>query len=439
MESIKSGGSAMSKDHASPILSNYKPKPPGAVRDRKRVLSIVLMGAVAVAALWFGLASRDGAALTGWTEAAVSIGPMDDAVQASGSIEMKRTRTVLSPEAGTLARRVAEQGAWVNSGALLAQLAAPDLDEALDKAMSDLAAAERDLSVLDSNRGFALEREAIDSGKKRRAVNDAEAALIRARELEAAGSGTAKDSADKERALTEAREALSLADLSIRESEQSYRFSRSALLDKLETLRGSKASLMQRIADLNVRSPISGRLLSWKAAEGDVLSRYGVLANLADTGEPEAVFAVAEATAARLGVGMKISISVGGASYPGSVSAIGRETTASADLGSTVQVSASFDGDTPEFASGATASGEILIATKAEALLLPRGPFLSSGNAKYAYVIEGNYAVRRAVSYGSSKGGMIEVLSGLEAGERVLTSDYRDFIDQETIKLGGGK
>jgi HlyD family secretion protein len=439
MESNTSGGPAMSKDHASPILSNYRPKPPGAGRDRKRVLSIVLVGAVAIAALWYGLASRDGAALTGWTEAAVSIGPMDDAVQASGSIEMKRTRTVLSPEAGTLARRVAEQGDWVNSGALLAQLAAPDLDEALDKAESDLAAAERDLSVLDSNRGFALEREAIDLGKKRRAVGDAEAALNRAKELESAGSGTAKDSADKERSLTEAREALTLAELSVRESEQSYRFARAALLDKLDALRGSKASLMQRIADLNVRSPISGRLLSWKAAEGDVLSRYGVLANLADTSEPEAVFAVAETTAARLGVGMKISISVGGASYPGSVSAIGRETTASADLGSTVQVSASFDGDTPEFASGATASGEILIATKAEALLLPRGPYLSSGNAKYAYVIEGNYAARRAVSYGSSKGGMIEVLSGLAAGERVLTSDYRAFIDQERIKLGGGQ
>ncbi len=429
----------MSKDHASPILSNYKPKPPGASRDRKRVFTIVIVGAVAVAALWYGLSSREGAALTGWTEATVAVGPMDDAVQASGSIEMKRTRTVLSPEAGTLARRVAEQGDWVNSGALLAQLAAPELDDALEDAISFIAAAERDLSVLDSNRGFALEREAIDLTKKRRAVSDAEAALVRAKELEAAGSGTAKDSADKARALTEAGEALALAELGARESEQSYRFQRAALLDKLDTLRGSKATLIQRIADLNVKSPISGRLLSWKAAEGDILSRYGVLANLADTSEPEAVFAVAEATAARLGVGMKVSISVGGSSYPGSVSAIGRETTASADLGSTVQVSASFDGDTPEFASGATASGEILIATKAEALLLPRGPYLSSGNAKYAYVIEGNYAVRRAVSYGSSKGGMIEALSGLEAGERVLTSDYRDFIDQERIKLGGGK
>ncbi len=429
----------MSKDHVSPILTNYKPKPPGAGRDRKRVLSIVLVGAVAVAALWYGLSSREGAALTGWTEATVSVGPMDDAVQASGSIEMKRTRTVLSPEAGTLARRVAEQGDWVNSGTLLAQLAAPDLDDALDKAISDISAAEQDLSVLDSNRNFTLEREAIDLGKKRRALNDAEAALVRARELEAAGSGTAKDSADKERALIEAGEALALAELGVRESEQSYRFGRATLLNKLATLRNSKASLVQRIADLNVRSPISGRLLSWKAAEGDVLSRYGVLANLADTSEPEAVFAVAETTATRLSVGMKISISVGGASYPGSVSAIGRETTASTDLGSTVQVSASFEGDTPEFASGATASGEILIATKPETLLLPRGPFLSSGNAKYAYVIEGNYAVRRAVSFGSSKGGMIEVLSGLKEGERILSSDYRSFIDQERIKLGGIK
>lgn len=427
----------MSKDHGSPILSNYKPKPPGASRDRKRVLSIVVIGVLVVAALWFGLSFRSGAALSGWTEAAVAIGPMDDAVQASGNIEMKRTRTVLSPEAGTLALRIAEQGDWVNSGSVLAVLAAPDLDDALEKAVNDISTAERELSVIDANRGFALEREAIDLGKKRRVVSDALASLARARELEAAGSGTAKDIQDKERALTEARESLALAELGVRESEQSYRFGRAALLAKLEVLRGSKASLIERIADLNVSSPISGRLLSWKAVEGDVLSRYGVLANLADTSEPEAVFAVAETTATRISVGMKILITVGGQSYPGTVSAIGRETSASTELGSTVQLSASFEGETPEFASGATASGEILIATKADALLLPRGPFLSSGNAKYAYVIEGNYAVRRAVSFGASKGGLIEILSGLEAGDRVLTSDYRDFIDKERIKLGG--
>lgn len=429
----------MGKDHAAPILQGYKPKPPGAGRDAKRAVAALAVGAAALGGLWLALGTRSGGAISGWTEATASVGPIDEVIQVSGSVEMKRSRAVLSPEAGTLTRRIAEPGDWVTPAVVLGRVEAPELDDSLAKALGDIATAGRELAVLDSNRGFALEREEIDGAKKRRAVEDARAALARARELEAAGTGTAKEVADRSRALLEAEESLALAELGRRETAQAYAFQRAALSDKIDTLNATRASLESRIAALQLRSPLAGRLLSWRAAEGDVVARNAALATVADTGEPEAVFSLPEASASRVGPGMKISVSVGGTAYPGTVVSVGRETAASSDLGTTVRLVASFDGPTPEFASGATASGEILVASKPAAILLPRGPFLSSGGSRAVYVIEGGYAVKRAVSFGASRGGFVEALSGIEAGERIITSDYREFIDKDRVRLGGVK
>lgn len=429
----------MGKDHASPILQGYKPKPPGAGRDAKRAVAALAVGAAAFGGLWLALAGRGSGAISGWTEATAAVGPIDEVIQVSGSVEMKRSRAVLSPEAGTLTLRIAEPGDWVTQAVVIGRVESPDLEEDLEEAIGDIASAKRELAVLETNRVFALEREEMEGIKKRRAVDDALAALARARELEAAGTGTAKEVADRSRDVLEAEEALTLAELGRREAAESYAFQRATLLGTIGTLNATLASLESRVAALQLKSPLAGRLLSWQAAEGDVVARYAALATVADTGVPEAIFALPEASASRVSPGMKVSITVGGVAYPGAVLSVGRETAASSDLGTTVQLVASFDGPTPEFASGATASGEILVASKPAAVLLPRGPFLSSGGSKAVYVIDGEYAVKRAVSFGVSRGGFVEALSGIEAGERIITSDYREFIDKDRVRLGGVK
>ena len=75
--------------------------------------------------------------------------------------------------------------------------------------------------------------------------------------------------------------------------------------------------------------------------------------------------------------------------------------------------------------------------SKDSAALLPRGPYLASGGAKYLFVIEGNRAIRVPAQFGSTEGTMVEVLTGAEEGDRILTSDYGDIIDMESVELGG--
>ncbi|MFH2115782.1 MAG: HlyD family efflux transporter periplasmic adaptor subunit [Spirochaetota bacterium] len=429
----------MSRDHAGPILADYKPEPPGAVSNRRRALVALGLAMAGGLGLWFFLGNGSEKPVTGWTEASAERGSIQDVVQVSGSVEMPFRRNVLSPEEGTLALRTLAEGEWTPVDSVIARVEAPDLIEAYEEILTSIASAERELAGLDLDRSFALEREAIEQTRKRRATADADTALQRARELEAAGAGTPKESADCERTLLEARETVTLGELSVRESAQSYAMQRANLLDRLASLGLSRTDYQSRIAALDVKTPLAGRILSWKLDEGDMVARYGALATVADTTRPEARFSVPETTAPKLAAGMEVSISVGSSSYKGTIASVGLEATASTDLGSTVTVTATFEGKPPELTAGTTAGGEILLGEKADAVLLPRGPYLSSGSGRYVYVVEDDYAVRKPVTFGITRGSIVEVSTGINYGDRIITSDYGPFAGLDRVRLGGNE
>jgi HlyD family secretion protein len=52
------------------------------------------------------------------------------------------------------------------------------------------------------------------------------------------------------------------------------------------------------------------------------------------------------------------------------------------------------------------------------------------------YVVEGEHrAVKRRVKLGRKNTEHFEVLDGLKAGDRVITSSYKNFGDQESVDL----
>ena len=79
---------------------------------------------------------------------------------------------------------------------------------------------------------------------------------------------------------------------------------------------------------------------------------------------------------------------------------------------------------------------EILIGEIADAVVLPRGQYLSSGNRRYLYRIDGGIATRIGVEYGEITDEYVQVVSGVQAGDRIITSSYQNYIDYQTIELG---
>jgi HlyD family secretion protein len=102
--------------------------------------------------------------------------------------------------------------------------------------------------------------------------------------------------------------------------------------------------------------------------------------------------------------------------------------------GATVPVVLNFDAVRPGLRIGASAGVEIVVGRR-EGAYLPRGPYLTTGGERLAYVVSGDEALRQTVVFGLIDGDRVEVRDGLTAGQRVVTSSYEAFKDREAVRL----
>jgi len=68
---------------------------------------------------------------------------------------------------------------------------------------------------------------------------------------------------------------------------------------------------------------------------------------------------------------------------------------------------------------------------------LPNGAYLQASGGEWVFVLseDARSAKRRSVKIGRRNVEQVEILSGLEPGERVITSDYTTYANIERIEL----
>jgi len=86
---------------------------------------------------------------------------------------------------------------------------------------------------------------------------------------------------------------------------------------------------------------------------------------------------------------------------------------------------------------GQTQQGRIALGSDSRTLVLPAGPFLQHTGGNWAFVVseDGRSAVRRDIRIGRRNVEQVEILSGLEPGDKVITSDYTSFDRIDRIEL----
>ena len=97
-----------------------------------------------------------------------------------------------------------------------------------------------------------------------------------------------------------------------------------------------------------------------------------------------------------------------------------------------------FKGEEPEnIRTGQTYYLNLQLGQPEQALLIPRGTFYQKTGGKWIYVVnaEGSEAHRRQIRIGRQNPKYYEVLEGLEPGEKVITSGYENFGDNECLIL----
>jgi len=77
----------------------------------------------------------------------------------------------------------------------------------------------------------------------------------------------------------------------------------------------------------------------------------------------------------------------------------------------------------------------LVFESKKNVLKVARGSFVDAGGGRVAYVVDGKIATRRAITLGASSANEVEVLDGLQTGERIIVSDTSPFGDAKTVLL----
>ena len=97
-----------------------------------------------------------------------------------------------------------------------------------------------------------------------------------------------------------------------------------------------------------------------------------------------------------------------------------------------------FEGKMPDnIRTGQTYYMNLQLGSPEKAVIIPRGSFFNKTSGKWIYVLDkdGKRAVKREISIGRQNPRYYEVIEGLEPGDKVITSSYDNFGDNDIIEF----
>lgn len=205
-------------------------------------------------------------------------------------------------------------------------------------------------------------------------------------------------------------------------------------LRRAVTSMNSGLEIARRSLDaLNLRAPVAGQLSGFSIQLGQSMSRGERIGQIDSPGANKLIAGVDEFYLGRVAVGQRAAIETGGRSYPLRVSKIYPQV-----RNGQFEVDLQFTGAEPAgLQRGQTLQARLTLGDPEPAVLIPNGSFYNDTGGAWVFVVsaDGTEAVRRPVRLGRRNADVIEVLDGLDPGERVVTSPYTGFVDKDRLDL----
>lgn len=184
------------------------------------------------------------------------------------------------------------------------------------------------------------------------------------------------------------------------------------------------ANLKRQVDELELRSPVDGMVANLAQAERTKVAESAPLLTVVDLSAFEIEFQVSETYAREIKPGMAAEITLDGRKHAGLVTAISPEV-----RNSEVTGRVKFDGEQPPgLRQNQRAAVRIVLDERDEVVKFERGSTIDS-STRFLYVVRDDRAVRTPVELGGASISEVEVVRGLNAGDRVVISDTRDFAE----------
>lgn len=362
----------------------------------------------------------------------VKRGPMVREVRGSGVLVPEEIRWITASASGRVERIVLQPGASVEPGTVILELSNPDLRQLVRNAELDWETAKANLAnarATINNTRLSQQSSLVDAESANQlALTDLEmnaklaeqgmVSVFAMRQKQATVDQTKNrlELVKRQLANTEANETLQLAPAEAAVNQRRAEFDR----------------LSRQLADLQVRSTMSGRL---QVISVEVGQQVGLGVNLARVSDPtrlKAAIRIAETQTRDLAVGQVVDVDTRNGHVAGRVSRIDP-----ASQGGTVGVDIILEGALPAGARpdlGVDATIELERLTN---VLFVESPAYGQeqGTISLFKVSPTNEATRTPVKIGRRSVTFVEVVDGLAEGDRVILSDMTQYDAFDRLRL----
>ncbi|MDB5726239.1 MAG: efflux transporter periplasmic adaptor subunit [Novosphingobium sp.] len=336
-------------------------------------------------------------------------------------------------EGGRVDRILVEDGAFVQKGQLLAVMSNADLQLATLRSETDVAQQLNNLRVTE------LSLTQTRSGNER-AVTQAENELAKARRLYDLQQPLAQRGFVAAKVFGDTKDDLVFQQKKLREVRDALSTQSGLQSSQLTQLRATARSLQSALGiargnldQLNLRAPVSGQLSSFAIEVGESMSRGERIGQIDSPGRNKLRAQVDEFYLGRVQPGQTATVDYGGKTYRLKVAKIFPQV-----KNGIFEADLWFVGPEPQgIHRGQTLQAKLTFGDPTPARLLPNGAFYNDTGGQWVFVVApgGRSAIKRQVRLGRRNTDYIEVLDGIEPGEKVVTSPYTGFADKDRLDI----
>lgn len=396
---------------------------------------LMLVGALSILGylvfIWSSM--NGGRALTVNSEriviSSVTSGIFEDFMPLRGRVTPAKTVYLDAIEGGRVERILVEDGAFLNAGQLIVELSNASLQ------LSVLSNEARVAEQLNNMRSIELSLEQNRLQHKRNLVDIRyqikllTRQLAREQELLQTGAviqstfDDTKDTLDWYQNRLELTLESQASDTRMQEEQLSF------LQETGKRLEGNLAISRQNLENMNVKAPVDGKLSGFNVEIGQSIGRGERLGQIDTPDDYKLTAFIDEFYLGRIDIGQVARYD----DYELAISKIYPQV-----QNGQFEVDLTFTNQQPtQIRRGQTIQTKLTLGDATEALLIPNGAFYQDTGGNWVFVVtaDESEAVRRNVRLGRRNSRFIEVIDGLEAGERVVTSPYSSYQDMQRLKL----
>ena len=365
--------------------------------------------------------------------ASVEQGEFNDYVRLTGSVQPMTTVQLSPLESGVVERIVAEEGTSVKRGDVILEMSNNSLSMQILQSEADLAEKQNILR----NTMISMEQERLALRQEKLQLDLEVSRLKRTFEQnQSLYNDKLLAREDYLRSKEDYELAVGRRNLVLERQRQDslYRSSQVTQMEEsLLSMQRNMELIRQRVDNLKVKAPIDGEVGMLDAVLGQSLQQGANIGQVNDLTTYKVQAQIDEHYIDRITTGLVASFERQDTRYEMQLRKVYPEV-----RNGQFKADFRFVGDAPEnIRSGQTYYLNLQLGEAAEAILIPRGSFYQATGGKWIYVLDatGEKAYRREIRIGRQNPQYYEVIEGLQVGEKVITSSYDNFGENEVLIL----